>query len=119
MAVEAEYVASIMQDFFLEISELLSTALTLEETFYFASFIHLRFAYIHPFRDGNGRTARLLEKWFLAQKLGIAFWNLPAEKYYKEHRPEYYKNIDLGVNFYELNYDKCLPFLWMLPDSLR
>ncbi|MDR0711336.1 MAG: Fic family protein [Prevotellaceae bacterium] len=25
---------------------------------------------IHPLNGGNGRTARLLEKWFLAKKLG-------------------------------------------------
>ncbi|WP_394370742.1 Fic family protein [Pedobacter endophyticus] len=80
--------------------------------------IHLRFAHIHPFRDGNGRAARLLEKWFLAQKLGIELWKIPSEKYYKEHQPEYYKNINLGVNFYELNYDNCLPIITMLPNSL-
>jgi Fic family protein len=32
--------------------------------------IHLRLAQIHPFRDGNGRAARLIEKWFVAEKLG-------------------------------------------------
>jgi hypothetical protein len=33
------------------------------EVFYFASLIYLRFAHIHPFRNGNGRAARLLDKW--------------------------------------------------------
>ena len=119
LAIEAEYIGKIMKEFFLEISNLISTNLTIEETFYFASLIHLRFAHIHPFRDGNGRTARLLEKWFLAQKLGPEFWKLPSEKYYKEHQAEYYKNISLGINFYELNYDNCLPFLAMLSNSLK
>ncbi|WP_220392957.1 Fic family protein [Chitinophaga lutea] len=32
--------------------------------------IHLVFVKIHPRADGNGRSARLLEKWFLAVKLG-------------------------------------------------
>ncbi|MBL0098191.1 MAG: Fic family protein [Bacteroidetes bacterium] len=32
--------------------------------------IHLVFVKIHPLNDGNGRSARLIEKWFLAQKLG-------------------------------------------------
>jgi Fic family protein len=51
--------------------------LSAEEVFYFASFIHLRFVHIHPFRDGNGRAARLIEKWFIAEKLGKQFWKLP------------------------------------------
>ncbi|MBN1116921.1 MAG: Fic family protein [Bacteroidales bacterium] len=37
--------------------------------FYFASLIHLRFAHIHLFRDDNGRAARLIEKWFVAEIL--------------------------------------------------
>lgn len=119
LAIEPEYVAKTMNDFFGEISVLLSSNLTLEEIFYFASFIHLRFVHIHPFRDGNGRAARLLEKWFLTQKLGIEFWKVPSEKYYKDHRTQYYEHINLGVNFYMLNYDKCLPFLSMLPQSLK
>jgi Fic family protein len=119
LAVEEELVVETMKGFFEDVSELISSKLSVEETFYFASLIHLRFAHIHPFRDGNGRVARLLEKWFLAQKLGADFWKIPSEKYYKEHQPEYYQNINLGINFYELNYDKCLPFLIMLPNSLK
>jgi Fic family protein len=119
LAVEAEFVAGCMKTLFEEISTLLAASLNLEEVFYFASLIHLRFVHIHPFADGNGRAARLLEKWFLAQKLGKSFWNIPSEKYYKDHLSDYYKNINLGVNFYELDYNKCLPFLVMLPGSLE
>lgn len=119
LAVEAELVAETMKEFFKEIIQLLSLNTTIEETFYFASLIHLRFAHIHPFRDGSGRAARLLEKWFLTEKLGIDFWKIPSEKYYKDHQSEYYENINLGINFYELNYDNCLPFLTMLPNSLK
>jgi Fic family protein len=119
LAVEAEHVPAAMKSFFEEISTLLAASLSLEEVFYFASFIHLRFVHIHPFADGNGRAARLLEKWFLAQKLDKSFWNIPSEKYYKEHQADYYKNINLGVNFYELDYNKCLPFLVMLPGCLK
>jgi len=119
LAVEAEYVGEVMRSFFKEISALLIASLSLEEVFYFASLIHLRFAHIHPFADGNGRAARLLEKWFLAQKLGKLFWNLPSEKFYKDHQANYYNNINLGVNFYELDYNECLPFLVMLPGCLR
>ncbi len=119
MAVEPEFVQNHMQNFFKEIYKLLSEELTKAEVFYYASFIHLRFAHIHPFRDGNGRIARLLEKWFIVEKLGKNFWKIPSEEYYKEHQQLYYDTINLGVNFYELNYDKCLDFLEILPNCLK
>lgn len=119
LAVEPEFVAEQMSLFFSELKELLSEELNEMEVFYFASLIHLRFVHIHPFRDGNGRVARLLEKWFVSQKLGKSFWKIPSEKYYKDHQREYYDAINLGVNFYELNYDNCLPFLKMLPNCLK
>jgi Fic family protein len=118
LAIEPEFVSEAMKEFFEGISQLLMRNLSDSEVFYFASLIHLKFVHIHPFMDGNGRAARLLEKWFIAEKLGEPFWKLSSEKYYKEHQIEYYNNINLGVNYYELNYDKCLPFLMMLPQSL-
>lgn len=119
LALEPEFVAERMKEFFRNIAVLLQEDISLEKTFYFASRIHLIFAHIHPFADGNGRAARLLEKWFLAQKLGEQYWKIPSEKYYKEHQAEYYENINLGVNYYEVNYDNCQPFLLMLPSSLK
>jgi len=119
MAVEPENVKSEMKKYFDELDELLLANLSEQEVFYFASLIHLRFAHIHPFRDGNGRAARLIEKWFIAEKLGQNYWKIPSEEYYKKNQSEYYKNINLGVNFYELNYDKCLGFLEMLPNCMK
>jgi Fic family protein len=119
LAIEEKFVGNTMKEFLSEIVALTKRKLTEEESFYFASFIHLRFVHIHPFRDGNGRAARLLEKWFLAKTLGDNFWKISSEKYYKEHQADYYKNINLGVNFYELDYSKCLPFLIMLPNCLK
>lgn len=119
LAIEAENVKQTMNELFTGIEELLSNNLSLEEVFYFASLIHMKFVHIHPFRDGNGRVARILEKWFIASKLGDEFWKLPSEKYYKDNQSEYYKNLNLGVNYYELNYDKCLPFLRMLPNCMK
>ena len=119
LAVEPENVSKEMRAFFEQLAKLLVQKLTRTETFYFASLTHLRFAHIHPFSDGNGRAARLLEKWFLAENLGREAWKLPSEKYYKEHQETYYKTINLGVNFYELDYDRCLPFLEMLPQCLK
>ena len=119
MAVEPEYVEKEMQVFFHDINELISINLNEIEVFYFASLIHLRFAHIHPFRDGNGRAARLIEKWFIAEKLGRDFWKMPSEDYYKKNQAKYYETINLGVNFYELNYDRCIGFLEMLPNCLK
>lgn len=119
MAVEPEFVEKEIKVFFQDINELISSNLNEIEVFYFASLIHLRFAHIHPFRDGNGRAARLIEKWFVAEKLGRDFWKIPSEEFYKKHQAKYYETINLGVNFYELNYDKCIGFLEMLPKCLK
>jgi Fic family protein len=119
LAIEPENVAKEMKSFFTAINKLLEQDLNTKEVFYFASMLHLIFAHIHPFQDGNGRAARLLEKWFLASKLGNKVWLIQSEKFYKENIKEYYRNINLGVNFYELDYDKCLPFLLMLPEALE
>lgn len=120
LAIEPDVVKDEMKHFFEDIDFLLSSRkLTEEEVFYHASLIHLRFAHIHPFMDGNGRVARLLEKWFVADKLGKEFWKIPSEEYYRNHQTEYYRTINLGVNFYELDYDKCLDFIKLLPNCLR
>lgn len=119
MAVEPEFVEKEMSVFFQDVNELFSSELNEIEVFYYASLTHLRFAHIHPFRDGNGRAARLIEKWFVAEKLGRDFWKMPSEEFYKKNQAKYYETINLGVNFYELNYDKCLGFLEMLPKCLK
>ena len=104
---------------FLDVELLKTKNLTTAETFYYASMLHLVFAKIHPFADGNGRTARLLEKWFLVSKLGSKAWYIASEKLYQTRLRIYYKNIDLGENYETNNYNLSLPFLLMLPMSLR
>ena len=108
-----------MNKFFNDISILLNEDLSIEEIFYYASFIHLIFVKIHPWNDGNGRTARLLEKWFLSQKLGKNAWFIQSEKMYYNQHNKYYDNIRLlGLEYAELDYKKALSFLLMLPMSL-
>jgi len=119
LAIEPEYLNETMNIFFSDVKNLLDSDLSNAQVFYFASLIHLIFLHIHPFKDGNGRAARLIEKWFITEKSGKDFWKLQSEKYYKEHQQEYYDKIDLGVNYYELNYDNCIPFLLLLPECLR
>jgi Fic family protein len=119
LAVEPEFVAEKMSELFVDIKELLNSELSIEELFYHASLLHLVFVHIHPFWDGNGRVARLLEKWFLSSKINSRAWKIQSEKYYKEHLTEYYNSINLGVNYYELNYDNCVPFLKLLANALN
>lgn len=119
LAVEPEFIKQELEKLFADIALLLKTKLTTEEIFYYAAYIHLVFVIIHPFVDGNGRATRLLEKWFLAKMLGENAWCITSEKNYWDNRPAYYKNLQLGVNYYEVKYEKSIPFLLMLPNALR
>jgi Fic family protein len=112
-------VAQEMNKFYNDIAVLLRTNLSIEEVFFYAAMIHLVFVKIHPWNDGNGRSARLIEKWFLAQKLGNKAWFLQSEKMYYNHHDTYYINIRLlGLEYAELDYTLALPFLLLLPNTL-
>lgn len=119
LAIEAENVPEKMNQLFCDIDTLLGQDMTVLDVFYYAAYIHLVFAHIHPFHDGNGRSARLLEKWFITMKLWREYWKIPSEELYKINRSEYYKNLNLWVNYYELDYEKALPFLLLLPKSFN
>lgn len=107
------------EQFWKELEKLLNTNMDIEEVFYYASLIHLVFVKIHPFNDGNGRTARLLEKWFLSSKLGEKAWYIPSELYYYNNLKTYYHNLArVGLFYEELKYERGIPFLLMLPQSL-
>ena len=112
-------VPSEMDKLYADLKVLLNTELTISETFFFASMIHLVFVKIHPWNDGNGRSGRLFEKWFLAQKLGSKAWFVQSEKYYYTQHETYYSNIRaLGLEYPVLDYTKALSFLLMLPKSV-
>ena len=62
---------------------------------------HAEIAAIHPFIDGNGRTARAVATLVL-YKRGYDFRRLFAlEDYYNRERPKYYEAIHLGKNYDE------------------
>lgn len=119
LAIEPEFIKQELEKLFSDISLLLKTKLPTEEIFYYAAYIHLVFVNIHPFVDGNGRATRLIEKWFLAKMLGEDAWLITSEKNYWDNRSAYYQNLKLGVNYYEVKYEKSIPFLLMLPNALK
>ena len=120
VASEPAIVKSELNKLFSDIEYLTKKELDSYEIFYFASLIHLVFVKIHPFQDGNGRTARLIEKWFLIEKLGKEAINIPSEKHYYSNLKDYYNNIKkIGFEYEELNYNYCIDFLLMLPNSMK
>lgn len=57
-----------------------------------SSIFHYEFVFIHPFRDGNGRTARFWQTAILG-KWNKMFYYLPIENHIKDHQEDYYKAI--------------------------
>ncbi len=120
VAAEPEFVKNELKKLFYDIEFLLKNDLYIYKIFYFASLIHLVFVKIHPFQDGNGRTARLIEKWFLIEKLGKKAIHISSEKYYYDNLKNYYDNIKkIGLEYEYLNYKNCMDFLLMLPNSIK
>lgn len=119
VAAESDIISTELDKLFNDIEFLLRQDLDEYEVFYYAAFIHLVFVKIHPFQDGNGRTARLLEKWFLISKLGVNATAIQLEKNYFDHLADYYKNIRLlGIEYLDLEYERALPFLLMTINSI-
>ena len=70
-----------------------------------AGIAHLEIAAIHPFNNGNGRTARALATLILYQR-GYDFRRLFAlEDYYNTNRQAYYKAINVGKTYAERRTD--------------
>lgn len=120
VACEPYQVKEELSTFFTQIKALQERTLSIKEAFFYAAQIHLVFVKIHPLQDGNGRTARLMEKWFLLEKLGDAAIAVELEKNYYKNRKAYYGNIRaLGLEYETLDYSKSLNFLLMTINSLR
>lgn len=58
--------------------------------FELASLIHAKITWIHPFEDGNGRTARAIMN-FILMKGGYPMFFIPYEK-----REEYYQSLEIA-----------------------
>lgn len=119
VAASPEIVNQELDKLFHDIEILVANDLDAFEVFYYASLIHLVFVKIHPFQDGNGRTARLIEKWFLIEKIGQKATSVQLEKNYFKHLKEYYSNIKvLGLEYDDLDYNKALDFLLMTVNGI-
>jgi Fic family protein len=67
-----------------------------------AGIFHKQFVIIHPFIDGNGRTARLLTKVLLAN-LGLNTFNLFSfENYYNQNVSKYFEQVGVLGDYYKL-----------------
>lgn len=74
---------------------------------------HLYFAWIHPFADGNGRTARLLEfKVLLSAGVSAASAHL-LSNHYNQTRDRYYRELDAASR----NGGDILPFVQYAVDG--
>ena len=67
-----------------------------------AGIFHKQFVIIHPFMDGNGRTARLATKMLLAG-MGVNLFNLLSfENYYNRNIARYFQGVGVFGNYYEI-----------------
>lgn len=67
-----------------------------------AGIFHKQFVIIHPFIDGNGRTARLATKVLLAN-MGLNTFNLFSfENYYNKNVSKYFQEVGLLGNYYDI-----------------
>jgi Fic family protein len=67
-----------------------------------AGLFHRQFVIIHPFGDGNGRTARLATKLLLAA-LGVdTFPIFSFENYYNKNVSRYFAAVGVAGNYYEI-----------------
>ena len=67
-----------------------------------AGIFHKQFVVIHPFIDGNGRTARLATKVLLA-KMRLNTFNLFSfENYYNQNVSKYFQEVGVLGNYYDV-----------------
>ncbi|MDD6673067.1 MAG: Fic family protein [Eubacteriales bacterium] len=68
-----------------------------------ATMLHFYIAYLHPYFDGNGRMARLIQMWFLIQKGYESTLFVPFSSYVEKSRRKYYDVYTLVEENYRLS----------------
>lgn len=67
-----------------------------------AGIFHKQFVVIHPFMDGNGRTARLVTKYLLA-RMGLDTFRLFSfENYYNQNVTKYFSSVGVMGDYYDI-----------------
>jgi Fic family protein len=67
-----------------------------------AGLFHKQFVIIHPFIDGNGRTARLVTKYLLA-RMGLDTFKLFSfENYYNQNVTKYFNAVGVQGDYYDI-----------------
>ena len=74
----------------------------------FAARVHADFVNIHPFKDGNGRTARLIMN-FELMRAGFPTVIVPVDA-----RPDYYRNLDIAAT-----QGDYLPFVMQIAELVQ
>ncbi len=110
MAPPQEFVPTLMDNLFSWLNENKNTIHPL----ILSSVFHYEFIFIHPFEDGNGRTARLWQNAILGHYNPLFYW-LPLENYIKDNQKEYYDSISKSY----INGDSTLFIEFMLKMILK
>ena len=84
-----------------------------------AGILHFHFVAIHPFSDGNGRTARALTSLYLALNQYDNNGSLVLDSYYSSDRKVYYSILQLvnGKNYINSNKADLTPWLEYFTDG--
>ncbi len=94
-----------------EVNAKLKTAKTLEDKCQLAFKIHFDFVSIHPFGDGNGRTARLLMNYIQT------YFDIPLSIVFKQNKIKYVNTLELAIKkddlqvFYDFMFSQYFKFL--------
>lgn len=67
-----------------------------------AGIFHKQFVIIHPFMDGNGRTARLITKYLLARMGLDTFQLFSFENYYNQNVTKYFASVGVLGDYYDI-----------------
>ena len=110
MAPPAKNVPTLMNDLFYWLNENKNKINPL----ILSTIFHYEFVFIHPFSDGNGRTARLWQNVILSNYKDI-FEYLPIESNIKKYQDEYYESIDFCNK--EGNSNKFIEFMLRMIDE--